>query len=237
MESIARVATKSIYGKQTIMIVAFGDSITQAAHQVPEDRWPEVLKRAIQERFPECSIRVINAGVGGNTSREGVRRLEQDVLAHNPDFVLVEFSNDATPEPERHVSFEEFAANLDLIKTKVEEGGKGRVIMLTFTPIIDRWHSHYNHEFFKRNGGQDAYQENYREMSRQFARTRGVPLADVDRAMRKEIAVHGPAEYILNDGVHLTARGNQVVAEVVLEVLRTEIENFLIRGIGLNGVV
>ena len=64
----------------------------------------------------------------------------------------------------------------------------------------------------------------------------GVPLADVDRTMRKEIAVHGPGECILNDGVHLTARGNQVVAGVVLEVLRTEIENFLIRGTGLNGV-
>lgn len=60
--------------ERTITIVAFGDSIARAARQVPEDRWPEVLKRTLQEHFPECGITVINAGVGGGGVPLGTRR-------------------------------------------------------------------------------------------------------------------------------------------------------------------
>ena len=207
--------------KNTITILAFGNSITAAAQQKLEDRWPEILRRVLQERFPKCIIKVINAGVGGNTSREGLRRLEQDVLMHDPHLVLVEFGNDGTPEPERHVSFEEFTANLDQIRTKVAERNNGRLIMLTFPPVVDQWVSiHSEHrESYKQNGGPDAYQAHYRKLTRQFAQAHGLPLADIDKALRAEMARHGPGEYILPDGVHLTAQGNRVVAEVVLEVL------------------
>lgn len=213
--------------RQTITIVAFGDSITHAGHQLLENRWPEILRLALQERFPECGIGLINAGVGGNTSREGLRRIEKDVLAHAPHFVLVEFGNDATPDPARHVAFEEYTANFERIRTAVEAGGKGRLILLTFPPVVDQWHAKRDDEFYKRNGGQDACQEHYRKLIRQFAHTHGLSLADIDLALRKEMAAHGPGECVLKDGVHLTARGNQIVAGVVWEVLFAEIERFL----------
>ena len=216
---------------QTITIVAFGDSITHAGHQALADRWPEILGHALRERFPECGLTVINAGVGGNTSREGLRRMEKDVLAHAPHFVLAEFGNDATTDSERHVSFEEFTANLDRIKTAVEAKGQGRLILLTFPPIVDQWHAKYQDEFYKRNGGQDVYQGNYRQLTRQFASAHGVPLAEIDLALRKEMSAHGPERYILKDGVHLTAQGNRVVAGVVLEVLSAEIRVILAKSL------
>lgn len=213
--------------KNAITIVAFGDSITEAVQQKIEDRWPEILRRTLQARFPGSGIIVVNAGVGGNTSREGLKRIEQDVLRHKPQFVLVEFGNDATPDPDRHVAFNEFTANLDSIRTKVAQSAKGRIVLLTFPPIIDQWHGHYLHEFYQKNGGQDVYQEHYRELTRQFACANAVALIDLDRAMRQAMALHGPQEYILKDGVHLTAQGNHLVANLVFEFLKPEFDGLL----------
>lgn len=210
-----------------IRVVAFGDSITQASHQVPEARWPALLNQAIQLRFPECLITIINAGVGGNTTREGMQRIEKDVLAHDPDFVLAEFGNDSTPEPARHVTFEEFTANLDTIRTKTAERNNGRLILLTFPPIVDAWHCWTTDEYFKKNGGPDACQEHYRKLTRQFAQAHRLPLADIDKSLRQAMAKDGPGEYILPDGVHLTTRGNQVVADTILPVLSEEIHIFM----------
>ena len=92
------IEESAVTSTKTVTIVAFGDSITEASHQPPENRWPEVLRLLLRERSPGTDITVINAGVGGNTSREGMARIEQDVLRHNPHFVLAEFGNDATPE-------------------------------------------------------------------------------------------------------------------------------------------
>ena len=213
--------------RPSVTLVAFGDSITAATRQAPQARWPEILKHSLHERFPGCSFNVINAGVGGNTSREGLRRIEKDVLTHDPDFVLVEFGNDATPNPARHVSFEEFVDNLRQIQSRVAERSNGRLVMLTFPPMIDRWHAKYNDEFYKRNGGQDAYQEHYRKLTRQFAKDHGLALADIDKAVREEISRHDARAFILPDGVHLTDRANRLVAEVVLAALGEEVSNLL----------
>jgi lysophospholipase L1-like esterase len=208
---------------KAVTIVAFGDSITAAKRQAPEARWPELVRRSLVERFPDCALTVINAGVGGNTSREGLARIEKDVLAHSPDIVLIEFGNDGTRNPARNVPLEEFVSNLREIKTKIAERSRGRLILLTFPPIIDQWHVWSKDEFFKQNGGLDAYQERYRTLTRQFAREHELPLIDIDQALRQEMKRHDKSEFILPDGVHLTDRGNRVVADAVLEVLTPEV--------------
>ena len=43
-------------------------------------------------RFPRTAFTYVNAGVGGTTSQFGVSRVEEDVLAFKPDFVIIEFS-------------------------------------------------------------------------------------------------------------------------------------------------
>ena len=208
-------------------IVTFGDSITQAVEQACDNRWPDILRRALQERFPALSVKMVNAGVGGNTSREGLARIEQDVLKHRPCFVTAEFGNDATPEPDRHVSLEEFAANLGRIRTRLLESCGAQLVLLTFPPIIDEWHSFYAHEFYRKNGGQDAYQNHYRKQTRAFAQASNCPLVDVDAAFRKAMRADGRELYILPDGVHLTARGNQLVAGLVMDCLSEQMARLL----------
>jgi len=57
-------------------------------------------------------LTVYNRGIGGQNSREGKARFEQDVLALKPDYVFIYFGlNDVLNEP-KFLSEEEFIENL-----------------------------------------------------------------------------------------------------------------------------
>ena len=201
-------------------LVAFGDSITQAVQQPENLRWVALLNDLLKEAWKAPSLRIINAGVGGNTSREGLARLDPDVLCHHPDLVLVEFGgNDATFEEHRHVSQAEYRTNLETMRRALVDQAKGEMVILTFPPVIDAWHANGRHEYYTCRGGQDAFIETYRAVSRDFAREHGLRLVDIDRALRNAMIVEGPERYILQDGVHLTADGNAVVARAIFTVL------------------
>lgn len=45
-----------------------------------------------KKTFPKSEFTYVNAGIGATTSQYGVARVEQHVLRHEPDFVVVEFS-------------------------------------------------------------------------------------------------------------------------------------------------
>lgn len=219
-------------GRRMLTVVAFGDSITEAAQVPPGERWPALLGQALASRHPDCQIRVVNSGVGGNTTREGRQRFERDVLAHSPDIVLAEFGNDATPDLTRHVSLDEFEANFELFRREIVERGGGRFVMLVFPPVIDAWHQHGAHPFYAPHGGADGSQEQYRARARAFAARRGLPVVDLSTTLRDAMASEGDSACILPDGVHLTARGNAVVAGAVLGVLERVIHDRLVAGRG-----
>jgi lysophospholipase L1-like esterase len=210
-----------------VTIVAFGDSITEAGHQKPDDRWPEIVRRTLQKHFTGIDIKVVNSGVGGNTSREGLTRFDRDVLTHHPQFVLFEFGNDQTSEPARHVPVAEFRQNLDLIMTRIAVECGAVAIPMTFPPIIDSWTPHSHTPFYVQQGGPDKSQNLYREATRQLAIDHACSLVDIDSTLRKDIEQQGPGSCILPDGVHLTAHGNKLVATAVLIVLLPAIEKYL----------
>ena len=199
-----------------MIVAAFGDSITAANQVAADKRWVELVNM----RRKDDGVHVINSGVGGNTTREGLARIREDVLAHKPDMVLIEFGgNDATPDPERHVSLDEFADNLHSMHEQIITSCPGaRVVLLTFPPVIDDWHTWKGDEFFAPDGG-DAYVEKYRQATRNYAFVHGLALVDIDKALRQAIENGSTGQYILPDGVHLTEEGHAVVAEAVLGVV------------------
>lgn len=203
----------------TLKIVAFGDSITLAMRQEPQNKWVNIVQDELNRQRPDIDITIVNSGVGGHTSREGLARIEEDVIAHNPDIVFVEFGgNDATSVPEREVFLDEFTANLSAIHEKAA-AINARIILLTFPPVIDDWHSTKGDEKYIDIGGFDDYVEQYRQLTRQYAAENDIPLIDIDKALREVCENESPEEVILPDGVHLTTRGNKVVAQCVIEAL------------------
>jgi lysophospholipase L1-like esterase len=90
-------------------IIAFGDSVTagtsakldvfrdcfqygtKTVNTVRETQtWRSITARILSDHI-EDEVEIINSGVAGDNSLKGLARLEQDVLSHAPDYVLVMF--------------------------------------------------------------------------------------------------------------------------------------------------
>ena len=69
------------------IILAFGDSLTEGSGLPPGSGYPEMLQKELDEGGYE--YRVINAGIGGETTAGGVGRLDM-ALALKPDIVILE---------------------------------------------------------------------------------------------------------------------------------------------------
>ena len=69
------------------IILAFGDSLTEGSGLPPGSGYPEILQKELDEAGYE--YRVINAGIGGDTTAGGVARLKE-ALALHPEIVILE---------------------------------------------------------------------------------------------------------------------------------------------------
>ncbi len=117
-------------------IVAFGDSTTAV-------RGETVIYAAI---LPEelRNVRVINAGVPGNTTEMARARFAADVLAHHPRIAIVQFGiNDSMidlwktpPATESRVSLERYEANLHSF-VQMMKAQNTHVVLMTPNPL--RW--------------------------------------------------------------------------------------------------
>ncbi len=94
---IAKVFEKAQRGED-ITIVGFGGSITQGAGATSvNNRYGERVAAWFQAQFPSIKVTYVNAGIGSTTSLVGVNRMAEDVLKHNPDFVIVDFAANDQP--------------------------------------------------------------------------------------------------------------------------------------------
>ena len=79
---------------EPIVVAAIGGSITAggpATKQV-ESRYVEQAAGWFRTHFPGVTVRAVNAGIGATNSHYGAARVQPDVLAHDPDLVIVEFA-------------------------------------------------------------------------------------------------------------------------------------------------
>ena len=92
-----------------ITIVAFGDSVTHGAVGPGEFDYETVywnrLRKKINDVRNYVPVNVINAGIGGITAKESLKRMEGQVFAHNPDLVIVCFGlNDVNGSLDEYIS-------------------------------------------------------------------------------------------------------------------------------------
>ncbi len=86
-----------------ITIVALGDSVTHGAvvgsHFSYDTVYHNRLKNMIYEIRNYVPINVVNAGISGITASYSVDRVDSQVVAHNPDLVIVCFGLNDVNEP------------------------------------------------------------------------------------------------------------------------------------------
>lgn len=70
-------------------IVCMGDSITFGFPAPIDETYPNVLERLLERAFVGKKIEVINAGVPGYSSFQGLVLLQKKILAYQPDLLIV----------------------------------------------------------------------------------------------------------------------------------------------------
>lgn len=174
------------------VIVAFGDSLTAGLGVGPEENYPARLQAKIDAEG--YRYRVINAGVSGDTSSQGLDRLEAIRTLH-PAIVIIEFGgNDGL----RGVPVDATRQNLEAIVSGLQDVGS-KVVMagMQMPPNYGPEYTKSFHKIFA-----DVAAERHTAL---------VPFL-LER-------VGGHAELNQGDGIHPTAKGYGIVVENVWKAL------------------
>jgi len=201
------------------VVVALGDSVTKGVRRdgsvLADQTFVALLERELQKTYPDA--RVINSGIGGNTSTQMLARLDQDVLSHHPQVTLVMTGlNDAEyidpgaiPRDTPRVSLDVFADQLRQIIRRVRDGG-GRVLLLTPNPMTGKY-PYASLGYYKGHEINSAL-ESYAASVRSVALETHTDLVDVYAAW-----IHMPNyDRFLPDGVHPNREGHRRIAELIL---------------------
>lgn len=173
----------------------FGDSITAGYGLDMEQAFPALIQNKIDEQG--WSYNVVNAGLSGETSAGGLRRVNW-VLQRKVDvFVLELGGNDGL----RGIATESTKENLQGIIDRVKERYPEAVILLTGMEAPP-------------NMGQD-YTNAFRSIFSDLAAENDLPFMPF---ILEDVG--GIPELNLPDGIHPTAEGHKIVAENVWEILR-----------------
>lgn len=117
-------------------IVALGDSSTDDLQG-----WFEIFKFILDITIPEADFNFINSGISDNTTTDALRRMNRDVLSHEPDWVIVSLGTfDAQRmkyTPNRTlIPLSESWENLTLIEDAISTVTENPPIWLTPSPVI-----------------------------------------------------------------------------------------------------
>ena len=122
-------------------IVAFGDSVTQGCFEVYDNgdgsirvvydmknAYHAYLSSLINEIFPYAAVTVVNAGISGDSTEGGLKRLSRDVISKNPDLVIVSFGlNDCVVRGGEYA--DTYAENLRKMFTEIMKAGSEAIYM------------------------------------------------------------------------------------------------------------
>ncbi|MGA2114988.1 MAG: arylesterase [Bryobacteraceae bacterium] len=173
-------------------VVCFGDSLTAGFGLDPGQSYPDLLQQELDRRG--YRYRVVNLGVSGDTSQDGLARLDQ-ALAEKPRIVVVEFgANDGL----RGQPVDIAERNLGQMTEAFEAAG-ARVVLagITLPP----------------NYG-PAYLARFDAIFPRLAAKYKTPLIPFLLA-----GVAGHSGLMQSDGLHPNASGTRLVAETVRQQL------------------
>ena len=208
---LSAVAEPLVRSGETVAFM--GDSITYYGNSRPLGYVHLVMKglEAVGVR-----AEAIPAGLGGHKSNQMLARLDRDVLSHKPQWMTLSCGvNDVYHEhlPGRKgVPIADYRCNITDMLDRCAAAGV-RVILLTPTMISEDPNDVRNVEL-----------EAYCSWLRQIAADRKLLLADLNIAMRTEVArlkarERDGGDKLTRDGIHMTADGDRMMACGVLSAM------------------
>lgn len=198
-----------------IRVVFFGDSITQAG--VRPGGYIVKLGEMLEKQGLKDKYELIGAGIGGNKIYDLYLRMDDDVLAKQPNVVIIyigvndvwhKASSGTGTDPDKFVRF--YEAILKKLKA-----ANIRVALCTPAAIGER--TDFSNQ-------QDGDLNRYSQMIRDLAKKNSLPLVDLRKSFLDYNLKNNPnndeKNILTTDRVHLNDAGNQLVADEMWKILK-----------------
>jgi lysophospholipase L1-like esterase len=211
MSSLALLAATCLTAGEVVIkdgdsIAFLGDSLTQLGYVHKPNGYIHLVIEGLQAAGVNAVP--IPAGIGGNTTRHMLARLEKDVIAKKPVWMTLNSGiNDAGP-----LSVEEFGANIAKIVDQAGAAGINVILMTTTVGAGENLDAPSSLKCLK-----------FCEEFKKLAKERHLLLVDLNTVMAKELAARKQDGVkglkLTYDGTHLNGLGNQIVAAEILRTL------------------
>jgi lysophospholipase L1-like esterase len=181
---------------------------------------------AVQEATRSNSV--INAGVGGNRSSALLSRLEKDVLSRRPTVVVLMVGTNDRLNSGGFVDAKNYRKNVETLVDRIRQGGS-KVLLVTPPPCIpELLFTRHDPRKFADQSPEERMKE-VRSILLDIAKEQSVPLVDFHEHLvqmkiadnQKESVIRNVANSGVNDGVHLTPRGYELLAQLIAEKIKT----------------
>jgi len=205
----------SFVSQKKTKVIFFGDSITQAGVQA--GGYIVRIDSMCKADGQGDNYEFIGAGIGGNKVYDLYLRMENDVLAKNPDVVIIyvgvndvwhKSSYGTGTDPDKFEKF--YQAIIDKLKAK-----NIKVILATPAAIGEK--TDFSNQ-------QDGDMNEYSNIIRRIASKNNQALVDLRKAFLdynlKNNSANKDRGILTTDRVHLNANGNQLVADEMWRVIK-----------------
>ncbi len=196
-------------------IIFFGDSITQAGAQ-PGGYIVRIDSLCTKEGL-KTNYEFVGAGIGGNKIYDLYLRMEDDVLAKTPDVVFIYVGvNDVWHKSTSGTGTDadKFGIFYQAIIKKLKDKNI-KVVLCTPATIGEKA------DF---SNSQDGDLNEYSKIIRWLANKNNLPTVDLRTLFLNYIIKNNPENkskgILTTDGVHLNAKGNQLVADEMWKAIK-----------------
>jgi len=210
--------------KDDEIIVFAGDSTTDDGRMRPFAEgnntlgmgYVRLVDSMLTVLYPENSFRIFNAGTSGDTSRDLLKRWDDEVLFLEPDWISIMIGiNDIWRQMDRpqikyrHVYPDEYRSNLEQMVTKSLPKVKGIIIMPPF--FMEPCH----------DDRMRAMTDKYHDIAKETAEKYGCIFADVQKYF-DEYLKHRHSSSISWDRVHPGIIGSFIISRAFLSAIGTD---------------
>jgi lysophospholipase L1-like esterase len=205
-----------------ITIVAFGDSVTHGALGPGEINYETVYYNRLRQKLNAYKsympVNVINSAIGGTSAKASLARMDRQVLAHNPDLIIVCFGlNDVNG------SLEDYIEPLREIFTKSIASGAETVFLtpnMLNTYVADDTPAQYRDYAFKTAEMQNSGKmDRYIHAAAELATDMGITLCDCYSQWKKLSQTQDTTMLLANRINHPNTEMHRLFAENLFEVI------------------
>ena len=183
------VNSSTQFNKDEYVAVVLGDSLSAGYGVKIQESWPSILEHNLNAKG--MNIKIINAGISGDTTSGGLYRLPKLLKEHKPKLVILELGgNDGL----RGMSIKKvIKKNLDeMIRMSLDEGSKVALIGVELPP---NYGSRYT----------DSFKNMYVELANQYN------LTLVQGSIKEMVS----SSLMQADGIHPNVKGHLQIEEEV----------------------